>query len=85
MYGSLITCYDKNLCKVKKAENKKMENRKTWEVIANDMGSRGVPPACSEKCGLNARIPGEAGSFAISSWLKLFRTTVFLLFVWYSV
>ena len=36
------------------------------EVIANDMGSRDVPPACSEKCGLNARVPGEAGSFAIT-------------------
>ena len=36
------------------------------EVIANDMGARGVPPACSEKCGLNARVPGEAGNFAIT-------------------
>ena len=43
----------------------------TYEVIANDMGARGVPPACSEKCGLNARVPGEAGSFAITWYLKM--------------
>jgi len=25
-------------------------------------------PACSEKCGLNARVSGETGSFAITSY-----------------
>ena len=31
------------------------------------MGARGASPACSEKCGQDAHVPGEAGSFAIAS------------------
>ena len=30
------------------------------EVLAKDMGARGVSPACNEKCGQNARVPGKA-------------------------
>jgi len=34
--------------------------------IIKDIVVRGVPPACSEKCDQNARVPGETGSFAIT-------------------
>jgi len=37
------------------------------DVIAKDMGARGVPPACSEECGRNVRVPGEAEDFAITA------------------
>ena len=36
------------------------------EVIAKNMGALGVPPACSERCGQNTRVPGKAGGFAIT-------------------
>ena len=31
------------------------------------MGAQASSPACSEKCGRNARVPGEVGGFAITS------------------
>jgi len=37
------------------------------------MEARGVPPVCSEKCGLNARVPGEAGSFANTCNVKIYE------------
>ena len=46
----------------------KTSNTRTSDcgTTAKDMGTCGIQPACSEKCGRNARVPGEAGSFAIT-------------------
>ena len=37
------------------------------ELAEKDLGAQASSPACSEKCGQNARVPGEAGRFAITS------------------
>ncbi|MCL2878519.1 MAG: hypothetical protein FWF13_07055, partial [Acidobacteria bacterium] len=36
------------------------------ETLAMDMGTHGVPPACSESYGPHARVSGEVGSFKIA-------------------
>ena len=36
-------------------------------AIVKDTGARASSPACSEKCGQNACVPGKAGSFAIAA------------------
>ena len=49
--------------RVSSVQNQKPE----IEVIAKGIGTRGVPSACSENAGSNARVPGKAGDFANAS------------------
>jgi len=42
-------------------------NSITIEEIAKPLGARASRPQTLDKCGLEARVPGKAGGFAISS------------------
>jgi len=41
---------------------------KPFKEIAKPLGTRSSRPQILEKCGLEARVPGKAGGFVISSF-----------------